>query len=84
MKASKEYDESVCCGGSLGSLTLDSRDRSKITESSVANLLANNPQTIVTACPLCLKTFSEHVPEAVSVKDFAELVSQRLNSTSTL
>ena len=84
VKASKEYDESVCCGGSLGSLTLDSRDRSKITESSVANLLANNPQTIVTACPLCLKTFSEHVPEAVSVKDFAELVSQRLNSTSTL
>lgn len=72
VKATKEGDESICCGGSLGSLTLDTRDRAKITESSVANLLANNPQTIVTACPLCLKTFSESVPETVKVQDFAE------------
>jgi len=78
VKATKEGDESVCCGGSLGSLTLDTRDRAKITESSVANLLANNPQTIVTACPLCLKTFSESVPETVKVQDFAETVSRHL------
>lgn len=78
VKATKEGDESICCGGSLGSLTLDTRDRAKITESSVANLLANNPQTIVTACPLCLKTFSESVPETVKVQDFAETVSQHL------
>lgn len=78
VKAAKEYDESVCCGGSLGSLTLDTRDRSKITESSVSNLLVGNPQTIVTACPLCLKTFSESVPENVKVKDFAEVVSRSL------
>lgn len=78
VKATKEGDESICCGGSLGSLTLDSRDRAKITESSVANLLANNPQTIVTACPLCLKTFSESVPETVKVQDFAETVSRHL------
>lgn len=78
VKATKEGDESICCGGSLGSLTLDTRDRAKITESSVANLLANNPQTIVTACPLCLKTFSESVPETVKVQDFAETVSRHL------
>lgn len=78
VKATKEGDESICCGGSLGSLTLDTRDRAKITESSVANLMANNPQTIVTACPLCLKTFSESVPETVKVQDFAETVSRHL------
>lgn len=78
VKATKEGDESICCGGSLGSLTLNTRDRAKITESSVANLLANNPQTIVTACPLCLKTFSESVPETVKVQDFAETVSRHL------
>lgn len=78
VKATKEGDESICCGGSLGSLTLDTHDRAKITESSVANLLANNPQTIVTACPLCLKTFSESVPETVKVQDFAETVSRHL------
>lgn len=78
VKATKEGDESICCGGSLGSLTLDTRDRAKITESSVGNLLANNPQTIVTACPLCLKTFSESVPETVKVQDFAETISRHL------
>lgn len=78
VKATKEDDESICCGGSLGSLTLDSRDRAKITESSVGNLLVNNPQTIVTACPLCFKTFSESVPETVKVQDFAETVSRHL------
>ena len=78
VKATKEGDESICCGGSLGSLTLDTRDRAKITESSVGNLLVNNPQTIVTACPLCLKTFSESVPETVKVQDFAETVSRHL------
>ncbi len=74
VKAGKDGDESICCGGSLGSLTLNSRDRKKISESSVRNLLANDPQTIVTACPLCLKTFSEAAPDSVKVKDFAEML----------
>jgi Fe-S oxidoreductase len=79
VKAAKEYDESICCGGSLGSLTLDTRDRAKITEASLDNLLVGDPETIVTACPLCLKTFSEAVSNSkrltgpVNVKDFAEL-----------
>ncbi|MBR4755492.1 MAG: (Fe-S)-binding protein, partial [Bacteroidales bacterium] len=81
VKAAKEYDESICCGGSLGSLTLDTRDRAKISESSLDNLLVNSPETIVTACPLCLKTFSEAVSNSkrpiadVAVKDFAEIFS---------
>ena len=78
VKAAKECDESICCGGSLGSLTLDARDRAKITESSVGNLLANNPQAIVTACPLCLKTFSESAPDTVKIQDFAEFISHHL------
>lgn len=79
VSAAKERDESICCGGSLGSLTLDARDRAKITEASVTNLLANNPQTIVTACPLCLKTFAEAAPASVPVKDFAEIVCSSLD-----
>ena len=68
VKAGKEGDESVCCGGSLGSLTLDARDRAKITESSLANLVVNKPQTIVTACPLCLMTFSGPALDAVNAE----------------
>ena len=86
VKAGKEGDESVCCGGSLGSLTLDARDRAKITESSLANLVVNKPQTIVTACPLCLMTFSGPALDAanaegnpVKVNDFAEVVSRSIS-----
>lgn len=86
VKAGKEGDESVCCGGSLGSLTLDARDRAKITESSLANLVVNKPQTIVTACPLCLMTFSGPALDAVNaegnpvkVNDFAEVVSRSIS-----
>lgn len=86
VKAGKEGDESVCCGGSLGSLTLDARDRAKITESSLANLVENKPQTIVTACPLCLMTFSGPALDAVNaegnpvkVNDFAEVVSRSIS-----
>ena len=86
VKAGKEGDESVCCGGSLGSLTLDARDRAKITESSLANLVVNKPQTIVTACPLCLMTFSGPALDAVNaegnpvkVNDFAEVVLRSIS-----
>ena len=86
VKAGKEGDESICCGGSLGSLTLDARDRAKITESSLANLVVNKPQTIVTACPLCLMTFSGPALDAVNaegnpakVNDFAEVVSRSIS-----
>ena len=86
VKAGKEGDESVCCGGSLGSLTLDARDRAKITESSLANLVVNKPQTIVTACPLCLMTFSGPALDVVNaegnpvkVNDFAEVVSRSVS-----
>lgn len=86
VKAGKEGDESVCCGGSLGSLTLDARDRAKITESSLANLVVNKPQTIVTACPLCLMTFSGPALDAVNaegnpvkINDFAEVVSRSIS-----
>ncbi len=82
VSAGKERDESICCGGSLGSLTLDFRDRSRITRSSVENLLVNSPEEIVTACPLCLKTYSESLAasenSSVKVKDFAEVVAEQL------
>ncbi len=77
-KASKERDESVCCGGSLGSLTLGYRDRWQVTEGSVETLMANNPDEIVTACPLCYKTFGEKSP--VPVKDIAEIVCENLEN----
>ena len=74
--ALKERQESVCCGGSVGSLTLRYEDREPITRAAIDNLMANNPEQIVTACPLCLKTFGRYAP--VPVRDFAEVLTEHL------
>ena len=74
--AAKEREESICCGGSVGSLTLRYEDREPITRGAIDNLTANNPEQIVTACPLCLKTFGRFAP--VPVTDFAEVLAQNL------
>ncbi len=71
LKAKSEKELSICCGGSLGSFNLTQKERDEITSNSVADLMFNNPDEIVTACPLCLKTFARKSP--VPVKDIAEL-----------
>ena len=74
--AAKERVESVCCGGSVGSLTLRYEDREPITRGALDNLTANNPEQIVTACPLCLKTFDRYA--SVPVVDFAQALAEHL------
>lgn len=76
VKADAEKSESICCGGSLGSITLTHKERSNITESSLRALVLNKPDTIVTACPLCRKTFSSQSPTRVA--DIAEIVNEHI------
>ncbi len=76
VEAEKHGDESVCCGGSLGSLTLSYEDRKSITMDSIDNLMYASPERIVTACPLCLKTFAPYSPCKVS--DFAEVIAENI------
>ena len=78
-KAEKEGKESICCGGSLGSLTLTYADREKITQGSLSALTINNPDKIITACPLCLKTFAEK--SEVPVMDIAQIVYNNICET---
>lgn len=68
---------SVCCGGSVGSLTLSQEDRIPITQASVQNMLYSKPDRIVTACPLCHKTYARYSP--VPVVDFAEALCDGLD-----
>ena len=76
LKAKSEKELSICCGGSLGSFNLTQKERDEITSNSVADLMFNNPDEIVTACPLCLKTFARKSP--VKVQDIAEIVSKSI------
>jgi len=75
-KAEKEGKESICCGGSLGSITLSYEDRGKITQGSLDALTVNNPDKIVTACPLCLKTFADKSSRPVI--DIAQIVNENI------
>ena len=74
--AVKQKQESICCGGSLGSLTLNYPDRVKITQESLKALTFENPDKLVTACPLCLKTFSDQ--SKTPVIDIAQAVIENI------
>lgn len=65
---------SICCGGSLGSLSLGYAQRADITRNSLNNLTVDDPDRIVTACPLCKNTFSHYSDRPV--EDIAETVDR--------
>ncbi len=71
-EAPASREESICCGGSLGSLTLDFKDREAMTRKSLDNLYASRADAIATACPLCLATFSRYSERPV--RDLAEIL----------
>ena len=69
--------ESICCGGSLGSLSLRFDKRKALTENALGNLMAASPDAIVTACPLCKNTFDRY--SAAPVKDIAEVTAEAIS-----
>ena len=73
VKAGKEGKESICCGGSVGSISLGFDKRKALTENALANLTVASPDVIVTACPLCKSTLSRYASSPV--KDIAEVIA---------
>lgn len=74
VEAEANRDMSICCGGSLGSLTLGFDKREDLTRNALNNLTVNDPDTIVTACPLCKSTFARYADRPV--EDIAETVDK--------
>ena len=74
VEGAKKGKESICCGGSLGSLTLSDEQRKRLAENALGNLTADSPDAVVTACPLCKNTFNRYA--AVPVLDIAEIVAR--------
>lgn len=71
-EAEKNRAESICCGGSLGSLSLSFAKREKITRAALDNLYTSKADAIATACPLCTATFARYADRPV--RDLAEIV----------
>lgn len=76
VEAGSHHDQSICCGGSIGSLTLGFSQREELTRNALKNLTVASPRSIATACPLCLATFSRYSDRPV--QDLAELVDRSL------
>ncbi len=74
VEAAKIRKESICCGGSLGSLTLSFEKRKAMTENALNNLVSASPDRIVTACPLCLDTFGRYSDRPV--EDIAQVLDR--------
>ncbi len=78
VEGSKAGKESICCGGSLGSLSLSDEQRRRLAENALDNLSAEGPDAIVTACPLCKSTFNRYA--SVPVLDLSEIIAQKLET----
>ena len=78
-EAPKNRAESICCGGSLGSLTLDFSQREAMTLNALRNLYESRADVIATACPLCLSTFSRYSERPV--RDIAEVLDVQSRKT---
>jgi Fe-S oxidoreductase len=75
-----ERELSMCCGGSLGILNIDSIQRNAVTLETMKNLMAGDPEALVTGCPLCKKTLAKYSP--VKVMDIAEIVYSAIPALS--
>ena len=79
VEGDKKGTESICCGGSLGSLSLSDDQRRRLTENALSNLTVASPDAVVTACPLCKSTFNRY--SGVPVMDIAEIIVRHTNRT---
>ena len=52
-----EREEGLCCGGSTGNAILTNDQRRKIARDALQKLTKEEPDILITACPLCKKTF---------------------------
>lgn len=78
-KLATAYDgkNSLCCGGSLANSHISSLQRTRLSKAAVDAYLSYRPDVLVTACPLCKKTFSK-TDSGIEVKDIAEIVARNI------
>lgn len=76
-KLATPYDgrNSLCCGGSLANTHITAQQRTQLSTATLNAYAAYQPDLLVTACPLCKKTFTK-AEHPVPVKDIAEIVAE--------
>jgi len=76
-KTDYEKEQALCCGGSLANTILTSSERNILANAALKKMTNDKIHTVVTACPLCKKTFASAQKE-IAIKDIAEIVEMNL------
>jgi len=74
----QEKENSLCCGGSLGNLSINPDERCAIQKATSEYLNSADAEIIATSCPLCKKSIAQF--SDAPVKDIAELVAANLET----
>jgi Fe-S oxidoreductase len=75
-KTNYEDADSLCCGGSLANMKISQSKRRQIAAKAADELTISEPDLLVTACPLCKKSFASATETRVT--DIAEVVAEAL------
>lgn len=78
MGTENDRENSLCCGMNLGNTVITLEQQTIIRDKALDNLMAPDPDVVVTACPMCKRAF-QHGGTSVQVMDIAEVVA---NSTA--
>jgi len=69
-------EDGLCCGSSLANTKLTNDEEKTVAEDALDRLLAKKPDVLVTACPLCKKTFEKVPGKKVRVMDISEFLAE--------
>ena len=76
----QEKENSLCCGGSLGNLSMNPDERCAIQKATSEYLNSADAEIIATSCPMCKKSIAQF--SDAPVKDIAELVAASLETAA--
>lgn len=78
VKDAREY--ALCCGNTLGNLKIRDSEKDLIAGDALKELTIDNPDTLITACPLCKKTFAKtaYTYGRVGVMDISEIIAESI------
>jgi len=76
-----EKESAFCCGGSLANVKIQMYERNHIQEKALHEYIAYEPEMLITACPLCKKTFAKS--NKLPVHDIAEIVCMAISKNSS-
>lgn len=77
VEPNREKEDAFCCGGSLSNIKIQQNERNDIRDKVLDNYAKTPSEMLITACPLCKKTFTKG--KDIEVKDIAEVVAMDLN-----